>query len=678
MVIGIGAAMLGSAAIGAGGNIAGSLLQKKAEIKKVSTLSKNQKTLNRNLFDFLAGIQRDERGRVISQNSLLDKVKDMPTRKLAGFSDRQKGVLNKADTLAQKLGNIQRPGAGANVHFAALGAVAKPGDTVVVGEDGPEKLHVGNDGTVIVEPNPKSVQNPQQAKARSAAYAATMGADMGMASGGLVDPLGKVDDHYKFGDSWYKSSDMNSYTTGSRPDDTVLSEYNKYLADSYYTYNSMDKDAQKASGQNWNWYEKFNNKGGPDSLFWKDNGNNGYWAVPGSRNLATEYFDQYGDWLKSQETYTSNPYVTDSIGSFDSDKASAFETWYNDSDLNKWYDPNQSLVWRGSSLDFENPFNVNTANTDAALEAFDKYYGDQQSSKTANDNLRSSIMDRLGEDNYSGFNDYLNSYNSGVLKNKGVSWNPETGSWKLAAGDDILAGMDTAANDYMADLTAKNDFLENLDNSSITADDLTRDSGGGWIVDPSKYSQNDDGIWSKVEQTEDTSVGSENYLNTIADALNGYSQQFNSDAANEAFDAAIYDPAVEQFNDETVSAINQQFGDNDLFGSQINKTTSVARSDLEDDLASQRASYVSNMQQLHENRAYNATQSMMSLAQLPEQLRAQQASTEYTKALTDSVFANSKWTDALNEAQLTNEELNGGGGGGGGGGSGDTLAVIWS
>ena len=340
-------------------------------------------------------------------------------------------------------------------------------------------------------------------------------------------------------------------------------------------------------------------------------------------------------------------------------------SWYNDSDLNKYYDSNKTLGYDTATgnLGFDNPFQYTDGSMDAVFNEFENYYANQQQSSADNEALRTSIMERLGSD-YSGFNDYLDSYNSGVLKNQGVSWDATTGDWKLAAGDDILAGMDTAVNDYLSDTQAQNDYLSGLGTTEITADDLTRDSSGNWIVDPNKYSQGEDGTWSQVETPVDTSVGSDHYLETIAQALNEYTDTFDSDAANEAFDSSIYDPTIEKFNNETVADIYQQFGDDDLFGSQATKTVGAARSNLEDELTSSRSDYITQMKETHANRGLTATQSMMSLASLPETLRSQKASTDYTQALTSQVFKNAQWTDAMMNADLDMQEAN-------------TLAILW-
>ncbi len=640
------------------------LLQKSGSVHRTSTLSKEQKVINRQLFDLIQGVTRTNRGGIASMNPILNKLKDAPQRRIAGLTDRQKGVLQQADKLGSNLGNARRPGEGTEVHFAALGAVAGPGETVVVGEDGPERLHVGNNGTVVIEPNPKSVQNPRAAQAKSEAVKQQMGADVGMAAGGTVTP------HYKIGSNWYDNDTLSQYSSGVKPDDEVISAFNSYLDDQYNDYMESYKPnyvrnragTKNTNPNQWNWYQKWKNKGGSDKMQFVEK--NGMWGLPGYGN-ARAYMDKYDEWLDTLDSSESNPYLDNTIGSYDDDKASAFESWYNDSDLNKYYDSNKTMGYDTATgkLGFDNPFQYTDGSMDAVFNEFENYYADQQQKSSDNDSLRSSIMERLGSD-YSDFNDYLKNYNSGVLKNQGVSWDATTGDWKLAAGDDILAGMDTAVNDYLTDKQAQEDYLSGLGSTEITADDLTRDSAGNWIVDPSKYSQGDDGSWSQVETPVDTSVGSDSYIEQISQALSDYTNSFDSDAANEDFNNSIYDPTIEKFNNETVADIYQQFGDDDLFGSQATKTVGAARSGLEDELASSRSDYVTQMKEAHANRGLTAAQSMMSLASLPEQLRSQKASTDYTQALTEQVFKNAQWTDAMMNADLDMQEAN-------------TLAILW-
>ena len=641
---------------GAAMQAAAPLLQKSATVHRTSTLSKEQKVINRQLFDFIQGVTRNSRGQIESMDPIMNKLKNAPERKIAGLTEKQKGLLSKAEQLGGRVGSVQRPGEGTGIHFAALGAVTGPGDTIVVGEDGPEKLHVAADGTVVVEPNPNSLKDPESAQAKSEVVKKQMGADVGMAAGGTITP------HYKIGDNWYDSDTLSQYTSGVKPDDDVMDAFNNYLDDSYNSYSLLDKKTQKESGQNWNWYQNWKNKGGSDKMLYQEK--NSRWALPGYGN-AKNYMDEYGKWLDTLETSETNPYLDNTIGQYDSDKSAAFEKWYNDSDLNKYYDSNKTLGYDTSTgkLGFENPFQYTDGSMDAVFSEFDNYYNNQQQKTSDNDSLRASIMERLGSD-YSGFNDYLDSYNSGVLKNQGMSWDATTGDWKLAAGDDILAGMDTAVNDYLSDQQSQQDYLSGLGTTEITADDLTRDSSGNWIVDPNKYAQGEDGIWSQVETPVDTSVGSDHYLETISQALSEYTDSFDSDAANEGFDKSIYDPTIEKFNNETVADIYQQFGDDDLFGSQATKTVGAARSELENELASSRSDYITQMKETHANRGLTAAQSMMSLASLPETLRSQKASTDYTQALTDQVFNNAKWTDAMMNADLDMQEAN-------------TLAILW-
>ena len=635
----------------------------KGKYDRVSTMSSEQKAINKQLFDFLQGVTRKSSGKVTDMEPLIDKLKDIPYRKIAGLTDRQKQVLARADQIRDRQNSYLRPGEDPRVHFAALGAVAGPGDTIVVGEDGPEMLHVQPDGSVVIEPNPKSIENPQDAQAKSDAVKAKLGADKGMAAGGTITGQSK---YANIGDSWYDLDELKGFSTGNKPGDDVLGEYNSYLKSGYDNYMStFDKKnaswntngSMLQNPNEWNWYEQFNKIGGTDKLVYKPA--QGRWI--GSERRT--YVDKFGEWLDTLETGTSNPYLDNTVGSYDDDKASEFNQWVKDQ---KYNDASSLQLSRNVDTDkysLENPFQYGNGSLDEMFGRFDEYYTTKQQTDQANTGMRNEILAKLGSD-YSGFNDYLGEYNSGVLANQGVAWNPESGDWELAAGDDILGGLNVAADDYLTDIQNRDGLLAGLGNSSITADDLTRDSSGNWIVDPSKYAMGDTGQWSAVEAAPATGVGSDNYLQTISDALGGYLEGFDTEQVNNDFDSSIYDPTMEKFNSETVAAIDQQFGADDQFGSQRQKTIGSARGDLEDQLAASRSDYVSQMRQVHEAQGLNAAQSMMSLATLPEQIRGLEADNEYKSALTDQVFKNAEWTDALMNSSLDMQEAN-------------TLAILW-
>ena len=306
---------------GAAMQAASPLLQKSGSVHRTSTLSREQKVINRQLFDFIQGVTRNNRGGIASMDPIMNKLKDAPNRRIAEMTDKQKGILSKADQLGAGIGSKQRPGEGRGVYFAALGAVAGPGDTVVVGEDGPEKLHVGNDGRVVIEPNPKSLQNPRAAQAKSEAVRKQMEADIGMAAGGTVTP------HYQIGENWYDKDTLSQYSSGVKPDDEVMSTFNSYLDDQYNDYMETYKPnyvntrfGKKNTNKNqWAWYEKWNNKGGSDKMQFVDK--NGMWGLPGYGN-AKLYMDKYDEWLDTLEASDSNPYLDNTLGAYDSDKAS--------------------------------------------------------------------------------------------------------------------------------------------------------------------------------------------------------------------------------------------------------------------------------------------------------------------------------------------------------------------
>jgi len=667
-----GTAILLGSEIAGGSSLAGGLLGgKKSSTKTMSTFSKNQKNMDRVIYDLLMGVTRDAKGREVSRDPWVLKAlqKKPPQVRGAPFTQNQQNVMAQAAGMVNKVGNPTRPDPAylqnlrmgvlpsqmnpnalqkaitPKTWYAAAGAVAKPGDQIVVGEDGPEKLHVLEDGTVVVEPNPQSVSSPgamAQAMEKSQQAQKQFGANRGMVAGGALDPRRKYKDYYVdynapiSGGSYWTTKDSTGATVPNAWSASAKKDYENWLAEQ-----AKNADWLKANSWYSDWMDPKSAWAGDISkvpyitgqVTGKPKGTGG--------TIHTGYATNLQNWWNTLPVVTGNTDVANLMKDLDVNQYNDFNAWYQDPTKNKYYNrPAGQVVMRNGMIDFDDPYAMNAADVRNMLADYQKYYTSEGGpGYVAPEPAKadwSGLMQQIGstEGDYSAFNNFLKTYRGGTLSGKGMAWDPTTNQWNLQADASLMPGMTQAVQDYLAQKAAGTS------------------TGTGT------------GTTTTTTQPE-TTVGTNDQLNQILSALSSYTNQFDPTQANANFDAAVYNPSVKAFNENTMPGIRESFAGADFFGSGREQSEVKARTDLESALAGYRGDYLQSAEEAHKNRGLSAANSMMSLYSLPSEVMATKASTDQINAATANIFNNMAWTDSLNDASLTNQSLT-------------SLALLWS
>jgi hypothetical protein len=645
-------AMIGSSLIQGGTSLAAGLLGGGSrDMKLMSTFSKNQKQIDQLIFDYLMGITRDAKGKEISRNPLMSQLQNMPTPKqrVAPLTERQKGVLNKADVLAGQgtpsldkrylsqlaQGTLptdkifqQKP------RYLKKGGTLKAGDKAVVGEDGPEIINVKK-GSVEVIPNPKTVANPKNL-AKGLAKSEMAKKQYGVKKGAAA--LDYAPSYRKYGDYYVKynaPSDYGSYWDASLPyTSSMQQDFNKYLAENYATEN---------------WYKQYQNQYGGDigSVSYNVNRRGVPIGTPG--NIQKGYAGALSDWWSTLPQATETPELTSLLAQIPESQRAGFET-YLGTTAGSQYAPNlatNELGYRGTDWTFYDPYAVDVS---ALGLGVDEYMAGQGYTKETDTEGNwtgnwvapvaeetptydyATLAGQLTPDHYGGFNEFLNTYQGGTLAGYGVNFNPTTGQsefgtyyngqWTPVPAE-VAPGLEKAVQDYMAQQQA-----------TPPAETTTP---------------------PEETTTQTTAEGLPDYLTSIITGL--VSQEFDPAKYEQQFAEGVTQPALKEFQEKTVPAIQEALAGGNLFGSAREKQILSSANDLNDYLTSERASYMTSTEENYETRRQTAINQAMTLATLPGTIASQKADQEYKTAVISNMYANQEIQTALAQSDLQNDQL---------------------
>ncbi len=670
-----GTAMLMAGGMGAAGDLAGGMMGGKTKKpKRYSTFSRNQKGIDRSLYDLLMGIRRDEKGKELSRNPWLEQMmeKRPPIQRVAQFTDNQQGVLDMAGGMANKIGSRQGPDMDylkslgrpqpSKLNYAAVGGQFNAGDTVVVGEDGPEIVQALPGGGFEVIPNPETMSSPSD-MAQGMAKGKAVQEKVGLPGAVLGGKIGSkrnyqgnwIDDSvYGFGNDW-TDADAAGYGQGLR------AEYDDYLKQGYQDWQKtgdrkqfldFDPKSYQENKDKWNWYEDFSGT----SDFGKRQELSGditkakyntYGGGPKAGQLKndrlggvqTGYYSGLNDYLDANYAATNtNEALNTAMAGIGVDQYSDFRNWYEGAG-NPYRDAENSVVVRDNRVSMENPFINDMTSFQGALDA----YGDYRTSEggpdyvppevdTTGANDWAGTLSQIDPEQYGAFNQSLTNFQGGVMEGMGVNWDPTTGEYAFGAEDNYFPGMNQAVDSFLAG----------------------QSTGGDGTTDPNVT----------IDPNGNPVVGSSDQLNNIQNSLLQYTDTFDPTNANANFDASIYDPAVQSFNENVVTGINQNFAGSNFFGSGREKAIQSSRDKMEDSLTATRGTYMQQAEEAHKARGLAASNAMQNLYKLPEQTLTAQANIEHIDALTNSVFHDMEWANALNGANLDNQSLT-------------SLALLW-
>ena len=698
--------------IEAGTTLASGLLGKSNDPKKVSTFSRRQKEIDQSLFDLLMGVTRDSKGREIGRDPWIERLleKRQPQQKVAPLTANQQQAQQLAGALVPRVANVARPDSqllaglqqgvlpqqqqrrSSNVHFAAAGGVFGKGDSFVVGEAGPEKIDVLDDGTVVVTPNPKTFSSRKKlTEALQKSVRAQQEFQLpGLVAGGTISPKRKFGDTYRDVDlpGAGVGADYFEASPGRRQ---LRSAFEKQLQEEFDAFSARDAKDQRQD-PNARFFRDFyglnnfakNKKFTPGDIF----------SVPyaNARNkpfggrlgkLRQDYFSRLGDFIKGNtDVVHDNEALNELLGqnNIGLDRFDDFQTFLTGSKFN---DPNNDLVVRGGQVSFTDPFSVDLGNLQAALNEFNLQADNQNSQQTADQQTTdrfNELLQQVGADNYSAFNQFLDDdFQGGVLKGSGIAFDPTVGDFRFQGPASFLPGIEAAVSAFGPRQEAINNALATLNSAATTTTDpnqtpstgpitfstgdLVQDDNGNFVPDPNQF-EFLNGQYVRRNAEPSTTVGTDQQLNQILDALTTFTQPFDADTANQRFDTAVAEPALQRFETDTVGAIDAATPAPDFFGSGRNKRIDAAREELNRGLTAQRSQFIQSTEQAYRNRSLSALNAQQQLFRLPDEQRNRQADREYVNALTANVFNNMAWTNALNDSRINNEQLN-------------SLALLW-
>ncbi len=495
-----GGHLLGAAGIAAGGQLLGGALASRDTSggwDRRSTFSERQQQMDQLLFDFLMGAVRNSSGEIVSTNPLLSQMANRPTpqRRVAPMTGRQQNVLSAADALVPQITNMKRPDPTRQAQLARGlvptdpefqqrprylkgGGPIRPGETAVVGDDGPEEVTALPGGGATVTPNPKTLKNK---KVLAKALAESEKAEKKTGKRHLQ--TGTRPEYMRVGDRWRSRTDAITRQTGfaKTPEDRAFRE--QYEGSGYqwgvptqptqpeYGGQAGDTAALDAYARgpyqqyrqdiadwrtDWAGYvtdnpympwatSEFERLYDSDiskvPLRWTPSSatpeiSYDYFANQPEKYILEAYYGGLQDWAGQQQFETYNPDITAAFESnpqWKAEDAQGFAQWMNQSAAsNPYASPMQ--IGESGQWELTNSFDMTPEKLNAAISSYYAEGGPGYAAPTLQPGDEGytapfdygALAGQIG-DQYDRFNPYLSEYQGGALSGYGLNFNPTTG-----------------------------------------------------------------------------------------------------------------------------------------------------------------------------------------------------------------------------------------------------------
>ena len=638
---GTSAALIASSLIGGGSQIGGAAMAGGSSPSVFSTFSRNQKGMDRLLFDWLMGITRDGKGKEISRAPLLSKIqqklKNRPATPVAGLTDQQQQTIAGAgQTLGRAMNlrgvdqNFQQDLKNRFLPAMAGGGRIPPGGSAVVGENQlPEIVHALPGGGVEVIPNPETFKSPESiAHAMASKQAAEQATGVpGKVTGTIFDdPIGtRFQLDTDTGSHFLRPGDIPTFDirtglgfqTGSS-----FSDGNEFLSN----------DAFRPFQQGFEQSDEFNK-------FVNSQRDNPFGAFKGLNTNRTgqarRYFDAFGRYVRGLPVATGAPQaITDAMGNIGGFGQPDFSL-----------DAFNNFLTGGTNSTVGGPFG-------GGAEAFTLGLDPVTGQVRIKDPFASADV----------FQNIINEYNATlpVQGTTALGGGPQVpGAEDPLDGGAVVGTTDAGGQTTTQEVPADDPSLGTQttvgtgDGTNGTVDPL----GDGDGADPNDPNTNDTA--GLPDQSDPAIPGTEANILWLQEQLATFLNPFDSTAAEAAFTSSVEDPAFETFDEKTRPRIRQAFaGNENFFGGGRTQTEVDALEDLTDKLEESRTEFLFNAEEAHKNRGIAAARLQMDLTELPGKLDTTEASINRINALTASTWSTIDINSALADAQITNTQAN--------------------